>query len=115
MQQRRKRQATYNKKHGIIPQSVVKGLLSVPYAAQGDAYTTTPIAAETTASYQTTEEIHKTITRLEGEMLSFIETTVGQTFQMKTSQPLSVSLTSMASHSEYKWLFTENLLWRLDV
>ena len=35
---------------------------------RADAYTTTPIAAETPASYQTTEEMHKTITRLEREM-----------------------------------------------
>ncbi len=65
---RRKLQAAYNKKHGITPRSVVKGLLSVPYAAQNNAYTTTPLAAETPASYQTTEEMHKTIKRLEGEM-----------------------------------------------
>ena len=65
---RRTLQAAYNKKHGITPQSVVKGLLAVPYAAHDDAYTTTPIAAETPASSQTTEEMHKTITRLEGEM-----------------------------------------------
>ena len=65
---RRKLQAAYNKKNGITPQSVVKGLLSVPYANQDDAYMTTPIAAETEASYQTTKDVHKIIKRLEGEM-----------------------------------------------
>ena len=42
----------------------MKGLLSVPYASQDDAYMTTPIAAETEASYQTTDDRQKRIKRL---------------------------------------------------
>ena len=71
---RRKRQAAYNKKNGITPQSVVKGLLSVPYANQDNAYMATPIAAETEAAYQTTDDRHKTIKRLEGEMKAAAKT-----------------------------------------
>ncbi|MBQ27204.1 MAG: excinuclease ABC subunit B [Nitrospiraceae bacterium] len=65
---RRKIQDRYNKKHGITPRSVVKSLLPVPYATQSNACTTTPLTAELYASDQTTEDRHKTITRLEREM-----------------------------------------------
>ncbi len=65
---RRKVQATYNKKNGITPQSVVKSLLLVPYAKQDTTSMPTPIGTEAPASYQTAKEIHITIKRLEGEM-----------------------------------------------
>ena len=67
---RRTLQALYNQKNGITPQSVVKGPLSVPYAAHGGADTTIPAAAETQTPYQAPDERHTIILRLEKAMQS---------------------------------------------
>tara|TARA_B100000315_G_scaffold260525_1_gene322589 strand:- start:770 stop:2791 length:2022 start_codon:yes stop_codon:yes gene_type:complete len=71
---RRKLQAAYNKKHGIIPQSVVKSLLSVPYSAKYNSHTTTQIATKTDTSYQPPVDKHKTIKRLEEKMKAAAKT-----------------------------------------
>ena len=65
---RRTIQAAYNAKHGIVPTSIKKDVLSFEYAVAELDYVQLDLVAETPASYGIEESTAQTIKRLEVEM-----------------------------------------------
>ncbi|MDP1946913.1 MAG: excinuclease ABC subunit UvrB [Nitrospirota bacterium] len=65
---RRTIQAAYNAKHGIVPTSIKKDVLSLEYAVSELDYVQLDLAAETPASYGIEESTAQTIKRLEVDM-----------------------------------------------
>ncbi|MEK7237620.1 MAG: helicase-related protein, partial [Nitrospirota bacterium] len=65
---RRTIQAAYNAKHGIVPTSIKKDVLSLEYAAAELDYVQLDLVAESPAAYGTEESTEQTIKRLETEM-----------------------------------------------
>ncbi|QSV46450.1 excinuclease ABC subunit UvrB [Geobacter benzoatilyticus] len=68
---RRAIQEAFNAEHGIIPQTVKKGLRSILESIEERDYYTIPIAAETPESYMPADEIPKMVKKLRKEMLAF--------------------------------------------
>jgi excinuclease ABC subunit B len=65
---RRMIQADYNAKHGIVPTSIMKDVLSLEYAAAEMDYVQLDLVAESPALYGTEEATEQIIKRLETEM-----------------------------------------------
>ena len=65
---RRTIQAAYNAKHGIVPTSIKKDVLSLEYAVAELDYVQLDLVAETPASYGIEESTAQTIKRLEVDM-----------------------------------------------
>jgi excinuclease ABC subunit B len=65
---RRTIQAEYNAKHGIMPTSIMKDVLSLEYAAAEMDYVQLDLVAESPAIYGTEEATEQIIKRLETEM-----------------------------------------------
>jgi excinuclease ABC subunit B len=65
---RRTIQAEYNAKHGIVPTSIMKDVLSLEYAAAEMDYVQLDLVAESPAIYGTEEATEQIIKRLETEM-----------------------------------------------
>ncbi|OGW47912.1 MAG: excinuclease ABC subunit B [Nitrospirae bacterium RBG_19FT_COMBO_58_9] len=65
---RRTIQAAYNAKHGIVPTSIKKDVLSLEYAVAELDYVQLDLVAETPAAYGTEESTEQFIKRLETEM-----------------------------------------------
>ncbi len=65
---RRTIQADYNAKHGIVPTSIMKDVLSLEYAAAEMDYVQLDLVAESPAIYGTEEATEQIIKRLETEM-----------------------------------------------
>jgi excinuclease ABC subunit B len=67
-ERRRAIQAAYNSKHGIVPTSIKKDVLSLEYATAGMDDIQLDLAAESPAVYSTEEATEQIIKRLETEM-----------------------------------------------
>jgi excinuclease ABC subunit B len=67
-ERRRTIQADYNAKHGIVPVSIKKDVLSLEYAAEEMGAVQRDLAAESPAVYETAEATESIIKRLEMEM-----------------------------------------------
>ena len=73
-EERRELQIAYNKKHGITPKGIIKGVRDVLEAGYGDKNSRKTVAlqkvADERASYQamTPKQLTKTITQLENKM-----------------------------------------------
>ena len=65
---RRKIQADYNAKHGIVPMSIKKDILSLEYATAEMDHVQLDLVAESPAVYATEEATEQMIKRLEAEM-----------------------------------------------
>ena len=65
---RRTIQADYNAKHGIVPESIKKDVLSLEYATEEMGAVQLDLAAESPAVYETAEAAESIIKRLEMEM-----------------------------------------------
>ena len=67
-ERRRTIQADYNAKHGIVPESIKKDVLSLEYATEEMGAVQLDLAAESPAVYETAEAAESIIKRLEMEM-----------------------------------------------
>ncbi|MEK6761292.1 MAG: excinuclease ABC subunit UvrB [Nitrospirota bacterium] len=67
-ERRRTIQADYNAKHGIVPESIKKDVLSLEYATEEMGTVQLDLAAESPAVYETAEAAESIIKRLEMEM-----------------------------------------------
>jgi len=67
-ERRRTIQADYNAKHGIVPESIKKDVLSLEYATEERGAVQLDLAAESPAVYETAEAAESIIKRLEMEM-----------------------------------------------
>ena len=67
-ERRRTIQADYNAKHGIVPESIRKDVLSLEYATEEMGAVQLDLAAESPAVYETAEATESIIKRLEIEM-----------------------------------------------
>ncbi|MBC7838639.1 MAG: excinuclease ABC subunit UvrB [Nitrospiraceae bacterium] len=67
-ERRRTIQADYNAKHGIVPESIKKDVLSLEYATEEMGAVHLDLAAESLAVYETAEAAESIIKRLEMEM-----------------------------------------------
>ena len=67
-ERRRTIQADYNAKHGIVPESIKKDVLSLEYATEEMGAVQLDLAAESSAVYETAEAAESIIKRLEMEM-----------------------------------------------
>ena len=69
-ERRRKIQGEYNTKHGITPQTVVKGIRSILESISEKDYYTVPIVAEPAEEYGKLQDIPKLVKKLRKEMLA---------------------------------------------
>ena len=69
-ERRRARQAAYNEKHGITPQSVVRAIDDLMSSVYERDYVTLPLAAEDRETFRTQAELDAHIAGLEREMKS---------------------------------------------
>jgi excinuclease ABC subunit B len=67
---RRKLQEEFNTAHGIIPQTVRKGLRSILESIEEKDYVELPLAAEEEEEYLPPKELQKLVTKLRKEMLA---------------------------------------------
>jgi excinuclease ABC subunit B len=67
---RRAIQEAYNDEHGIVPQTVKKGLRTILESIEEQDYYTVPLAAEDEEEYRAVRDIPKLVKSLRKEMLA---------------------------------------------
>ena len=65
---RRKLQETYNKRHGITPETIQKEITSILTSVYEADYFTVPIVSESSVEYKSLDDLQKVIKELEAEM-----------------------------------------------
>jgi len=65
---RRKLQETYNKRHGITPETIQKEITNILTSVYEADYVTVPIVSESSVEYKSLDDLQKIIRELEAEM-----------------------------------------------
>ncbi len=65
---RRKLQETYNKRHGITPETIQKEITNILTSVYEADYVTVPIVSESSVEYKSLDDLQKIIRKLEAEM-----------------------------------------------